>query len=64
MIWIIVGILLVVVLVGAWLYDRTFGFDLSHRDAATFNQAERPRHDAVQHQLRQPRPLGVAGPTS
>ncbi len=40
MFWTIAGIVLAVVLIGAWIYDRKFGMDMTHRDQAKFNQAQ------------------------
>lgn len=36
----IIGGVLAVVLLGAWLWDRKWGMDLGHRDAAKQNEAE------------------------
>ncbi|KGN33020.1 hypothetical protein N802_16115 [Knoellia sinensis KCTC 19936] len=40
MFWTIAGIVVLAVLVGAWIYDRRFGHDLTHRDAERFNRAQ------------------------
>ncbi|CAN7339834.1 hypothetical protein [Knoellia sp. LjRoot47] len=40
MFWTLAGVVLLAVLVGAWVYDRRFGMDLSHRDAGRLNQAQ------------------------
>ena len=39
MFWNIAGIVLLVVLVGAWLYDRRFGHDRTYREAGGADQA-------------------------
>jgi hypothetical protein len=39
MFWTIAGIVLLVVLVGAWLYDRKYGMDMTRRDRAAYDQA-------------------------
>lgn len=39
MFWTIAGLLLALVLIGAWLYDRRFGHAMTHRDEAKYNEA-------------------------
>ena len=43
MFWTITGIVLLAVLVGAWLFDRRFGMDMTHRDLEQFNRAQADR---------------------
>ena len=44
MFWTIAGIVLAVVLIGAWLWDRRRGFDLGHRDSAAHDRASAEAH--------------------
>lgn len=39
MFWTIAGIVLAVVLIGAWLYDRRFGHDRGYKEAGGATQA-------------------------
>jgi hypothetical protein len=36
--WTVAGVVLAVALLGAWLYDRRFGMDMTHRDRAAYDQ--------------------------
>ena len=54
MFWTIAGIVLFAVLVGAWLYDRKFGMDLTHRDRAAYDQGRADQGTSQMH--------GDAGP--